>query len=80
MLNSSWCQFVTPDTLRSYFGNEVVRWTPDSRNVPCKTLSEEMMLEDTLDLISDGCVSQAARRLKVMGHRLSPDDKRVRMY
>ena len=38
-------------TVRPYFGDEVVRWTPDGRKVLCKVLPEGMTLEDTLDLI-----------------------------
>ena len=38
-------------TVRPYFGDEVVRWTPDSRKVLCKILPERMTLEDTLNLI-----------------------------
>ena len=37
--------------IRPYFGDEVVRWTPDSRKVLCKVVPEGMTLEDTLDLI-----------------------------
>ena len=38
-------------TVRPYFGDEVVRWTPDGRKVLCKILPEGMTLEDILDLI-----------------------------
>ena len=38
-------------TVRPYFGDEVVRWTPDGRKVLCKVLPEGMTLEDALDLI-----------------------------
>ncbi len=38
-------------TVRPYFGDEVVRWTPDGRKVLCKVLPEGMTLEDTFDLI-----------------------------
>lgn len=38
-------------SVRPYFGDEVVRWTPDGRKVLCKVLPEGMTLEDTLDLI-----------------------------
>ena len=44
-------QQVSDTTVRSYFGDEVVRWTPDSRKVLCKVVPEGMTLEDTLDLI-----------------------------
>ncbi len=42
---------VSDITVRPYFGDEVVRWTPDSRKVLCKIVPEGMTLEDTLDLI-----------------------------
>lgn len=42
---------VSDITVRPYFGDEVVRWTPDSRKVLCKVVPEGMTLEDTLDLI-----------------------------
>ena len=42
---------VSDITVRSYFGDEVVRWTPDSRKVLCKIVPEGMTLEGTLDLI-----------------------------
>ena len=42
---------VSDITVRPYFGDEVVRWTPDSRQVLCKVVPEGMTLEDTLDLI-----------------------------
>ena len=38
-------------TVQPFFGDEVVRWTPDGRKVLCKVLPEGMTLEDTLDLI-----------------------------
>ena len=38
-------------TVRPYFGDEVVRWTPDGRKVLCKVLPEGMTLENTLDFI-----------------------------
>ena len=44
-------QRVSDITVRPYFGDEVVRWTPDSRKVLCKVIPEGMTLEDTLDLI-----------------------------
>ena len=44
-------QQVSDITVRPYFGDEVVRWTPDSRKVLCKVIPEGMALEDTLDLI-----------------------------
>ena len=126
---------VSDITVRPYFGDEVVRWTPDSRKVLCKVLPEGLTFEDTLDLIvgppkvkndektdsqpsalicrspmvskqdncvdapqkntleadvaniylsdlaliniSDGSVERVARRLKVIGHWLSPDGTRV---
>ena len=42
---------VSDITVRPYFVDEVVRWTPDSRKVLCKVIPEGMTLEDTLDLI-----------------------------
>ena len=42
---------VSDITVRPYFGDEVVRWTPDSQKVLCKVVPEGMTLEDTLDLI-----------------------------
>ena len=42
---------VSDITVRPYFGDEVVRWKPDSQKVLCKVLPAGMTLEDTLDLI-----------------------------
>ena len=42
---------VSDTAVRPYFGDEVVRWTSDSRKVLCKVVPEGMTLEDTLDLI-----------------------------
>ena len=42
---------VSDITVRPYSGDEIVRWTPDSRKVLCKIVPEGMTLEDTLDLI-----------------------------
>ncbi len=36
--------------VRSYYGSEVVRWTPDSQKILCKVLPEGTTLEDGFDL------------------------------
>lgn len=44
-------QPVSDAIVRPFYGDEVVRWTPDSRKTLCKVLPEGMTLEESLSLI-----------------------------